>query len=213
MKPVHIIFIATLIGVFFLKSGLAVAWTNQGHYRDSHSSHTYDDRRHSAPYYKNYYSPKHTNQYNRRNEPHHTMAYGWDLIRKGRSHTALDVFSEIANYNPASGGPKLGYAIAAADSGQLSKSVWAMRRVLEADSEFFRHFSIDGRLERKLVRLTRKYRGYSHGLRERDAHFMTASLHYLLGNRRECLEAIERNKKVDDYSPSAMNLHRLAENF
>ena len=58
------------------------------------------------------------------------MSYGWDLIRKGRSHTALDVFAEIANYNLASGGPKLGYAIAAADSGQLSKSVWAMRRVL-----------------------------------------------------------------------------------
>ncbi len=71
-----------------------------------------------------------TNQYNRQNEPRHTMSYGWDLIRKGRSHTALDVFAEIANYNLASGGPKLGYAIAAADSGQLSKSVWAMRRVL-----------------------------------------------------------------------------------
>jgi hypothetical protein len=141
------------------------------------------------------------------------MSYGWDLIKKGRSHTALDVFGEIANSYPTSGGPKLGYAIAAADSGQLSKSVWAMRRALEFDSEFFSLFSMDKRLERKLVRLTSKYRGYSHGLQEHDAHFMLASLYYLLGNHLECLQAIERNKKANDYSPSARNLYHLAENF
>jgi tetratricopeptide (TPR) repeat protein len=212
MKP-YIIFITSLMGIFFFMTGLTAAWTSRDRYRYYHDKNKYGHYPYSSPFYKKYRSPVRTYRYNYRSESRYTLSHGWDLLKKGRSHTALDVFSKIAESYPESGEPKLGYAIAAAESGQLSKAVWAMRRALEYDSQFFRLFSMDVRLERKITHLTGKYRGHSHGLEKHDAHFMIASLHYLLGNRQECLQAIEKIKKANDYSPSARNLYHLAETF
>ena len=203
-------------------SGAAQAWNRDRHHRnhryDRHDHryyhYRYDHRhRHSSPYYRNYRHPGYHRYHTPRYKNYYTMEDGWDLVKKDRSHTALDIFEDLAKSNPGAGGPKLGYAIAAADTDRLAKGVWAMRRALQFGPGAFQQFSPDRRLEGKLKRLVSKYEGRSHGLPEKDAYFMQASLYYLLKDTRACHRAIERNKGVDDYSDSAKNLYYMAEKY
>jgi len=218
MKFIRIIQIIAIAGLMLMLSSPAAAWNRQERYRH-HRYDNYNYNRHYyrhrgvSPHYRSFRYPGNIRHYYPRYRDNYTMEDGWDLIKKDRSHTALDVFGELAKSNPGSGSPKLGYAIAAADTDSLSKSVWAMRRALIYHPGALEHFRLDTRLENKLKRLVSKYRGKSHGLPEKDAYFMQASLYYLLEEKDACFEAIRHSKEANDDSDSAKNLYYMAENY
>ncbi len=228
MKLTRYIQIIVIIVLVLMLSGLSQAWNQhryhryQRHYghRDSYQyryqyehNRSYTRHQRLSPYGKNYRHPRDTHQYSQRYRKQYTMDDGWRLIKKGQSHRALDIFGDLAKSNPGASGPKVGYAIAAADMNRLSKGVWAMRRAFQYGPSVFHGFELDGRFEGKLKRLVSKYQGRSHGLPEKDAYFMQASLYYLLEDKNACFEAINRSKAVNDYSVSAKNLYNMAENY
>ena len=150
--------------------------------------------------------------YNRYREYRHdeTPSHGWELVKKGRSQKALNVFSRIANRYPYDGEPKIGYAVAAAQSRQMYDGVRAMRRALRYDPDSLDRIRVDGKLYDELYELAKGYQRRTHGLDSADRHFMAASLYYLIGERENYLEALEKNHEADDRSQSTMNLYRLA---
>ncbi len=179
MKFIRIIQIIAIAVLMLMLSSLAAAWSRQEHYRhhryDNYNLH-YDRHRGESPHYRGFGYPGNIRHDYPRYRDNYTVEDGWDLIKKDRSHTALDVFGELSKSNPGVGGPKLGYAIAAADTDSLSKSVWAMRRALIYHPGVLEYFRLDPWLENKLKRLVSKYQGKSHGLPDKDAYFMQASL-------------------------------------
>lgn len=228
MKLSRIIHIIIITGLVLIIGIPAQAWTryqrDRHYYRDRHHSRDYGYNRYriynrryyrnhdSSPYYKSWRPPSYN--YSRpQYTDHYTMEDGWDLVKKGRSHTALDVLGQLAKSNPDAGGPKLGYAIASADTGQLSQGVWSMRRALTFGPGAFQQFVLDPRLESRLERLVSKFHGRSHGLPEKDVYFMQASLYYLLNDTNACLAAIEHSKNTNDRSDSAKNLYYMAQNY
>ena len=217
MKFTRIIQIIAIAGLILMLSSLAAAWSRQERYRhhryDNYNRHDY---RHLvvSPRYRNFRYPGNIRHYNPRYRDNYTMEDGWDLIKKDRSNTALDVFGELAKSNPGAGGPKLGYAIAAADTDSLSKSLWSMRRALIYHPGALEHFRMDPWLENKLRRLVSKYRrGRPHGLPDKDVYFMQATLYYLLEKKDVCFEAISHSEETNDDSDSAKNLYYMAENY
>ncbi len=200
LRLIHIMLIAILV---LMISGLAHGWNR--HRYDLWDRHRY--RHHGySPHYRDFHHYRPRYQYT-------TIEAGWDLVKKGRSHTALEVFGRLAKSNPAAGEPKLGYAIAAADTGQLSQSVWSMRRALQFGPGAFQMFAPDLRLRGTLERQVVKFKGRSHKLPQKDAWLMQASLYYLLGDADACLAAIEKSKNAKDTSDSAKNLYYMAENY
>ena len=135
---------------------------------------------------------------------------GWDLIRKGHSHNALRVFGSIASRHPHAGEPKIGYAIAAAQARRMDDGVRAMRRALRYDPDSLSRVRLHGSLYNELHRLAKRYQSRSHGVDSSDRYFMAASLYYLMGERENYIEVLEKNHATRDRSKSTINLYRLA---
>lgn len=204
MKNLQLLKIAIVAGLVLMNYGPAAAWCRYDNdhyhrygYHNRYHHHYPGDLDHDYPEYKDLY----------------TMENGWLLIEKDRSQKALDVFKKLVKSNPGAGLPKLGYSIAAADTDKLIESVWAMRQALIYHPGALYQFKLDTRLKDKVKMLVSKYQGQSHGLPEKDASFMQASLYYLLGDKKECFQAIIRNKKDKDNSDSAKNLYYMVENY
>lgn len=89
---------------------------------------------------------------------HKSLAYAWEMLKADRSHIALNVFGRAARAHPSGGEPKIGYAIAMADLGQLGKSLWAMKRALVYDPGAIRSLTADRRFVRKMGDLASQYR-------------------------------------------------------
>lgn len=141
----------------------------------------------------------------------HSLNYGWELVGKGRSRSALEIFAQLARSNPSNGDPKIGYAVAAADLGLFSKSVWAMRRALEYEPSSLHRLSIGTHLAGTIGYLSEQFRNSYHGLNTSDTYFMLAVLYYLLGEPAETQSAIEVVRHSGDYSKSAQNLYYLVD--
>ena len=142
----------------------------------------------------------------------YTEQNGWDLIKNGRSQTALGIFEAISAAAPASGNPRLGIAVAAADTGQLAKSVAAMRRALEFNPGALQIFEPEAWLKERLPPLIKKFENPSPGLAIQDIFFMQAAFYYLVKDQHACLEAVRRGKQANDTTDSALNLFYMAEN-
>ena len=137
-------------------------------------------------------------------------ANGWNLLRTGRPAEAADVFGQLAQENPAKGNPKIGYAVAAAELGDLDKGIWSMRRALRSDPEALRYVAVDDQLRPKVERVVRRYEQSPRYQREDPGgSFMLAALYYLMGDLDAAQGAIKRNLSSDDTSTSAENLKRL----
>lgn len=210
MSCLRIIIALLVAAMAWVIASQALAWTRHGHHRydfydryDPCQNH-FHPWRHGPPRYIHDYRPRYTDMY--------TEQDGWDLIKKYRSHTALELFENISGTTPAAGGPKLGIAIAAADTGQLSKSVTAMRLALRYHPGALQLFEPEDWLKYRLKRLVKKYQGRSHGLQNQDAYFMIAAFYYMLKDRDACLEAVRLGKKANDTSDSTLNLFYMAEN-
>ena len=147
--------------------------------------------------------------------PHRTeraTSTAWHLLAQDRPRDALAEFSRRARSDPDNGMPKVGYALASALSGDLTKGVWAMRRALRADPQSLSYVTIDDELRPKLEQLVHQYQQPpADSTQHPDAAFMRASLHYLLRDTNTAHQAIARALHAGDSSASATNLKQLIE--
>lgn len=138
---------------------------------------------------------------------------GWTLLAEGRTTAALQAFGRAAEGHPKEGRPKVGYALAAAASGDLDRGVWAMRRAFRIDPHATHYIDLSEPLRGTASGLIGRYRGELGGSRsgDADAWFMTAALRYLIHDRDEAREALDHAVEQGDNSPSTANLRSLIE--
>lgn len=195
--------------------GQVPAWTRHGHHRydfyDRYDPYDRYDRYHRHLYPWRHRLPGYIHDYRPRYKEMYTDKDGWDLVKNYRSDTALEIFEDISDSAPAAGRARLGIAVAAADIGQLPKSVTAMRLALRYNPGALQIFKPEDWLKDRLKSLVKKYQGRSHGLPDQDAYFMQAAFYYMVKDRDACLEAVRLGKKADDTSESALNLFYMAE--
>ncbi|MGH8594995.1 MAG: hypothetical protein ACREV3_14435, partial [Gammaproteobacteria bacterium] len=72
---------------------------------------------------------------NGKNSKRMDLSREWDLLASRRYGEALRGFEAVAQQNPRWGEPEIGYALASASLGNLSRGVWAMRRAYRLDRE------------------------------------------------------------------------------
>ncbi len=136
----------------------------------------------------------------------------WNLLATDRPADALREFGRQAASDPDNGVPKVGYALASAMTGDLTRGVWAMRRALRSHPHSLQYVTINEQLRPKVEHLTHQYeQALDHTTQDHDAAFMVASLHHLLRNTEKAHHAIERAIRDGDLSVSAKNLTQLIE--
>ncbi|MDX1515138.1 MAG: hypothetical protein R3174_15480 [Gammaproteobacteria bacterium] len=135
---------------------------------------------------------------------------GWALLREGRAREAQAAFGGAAARQPRDGGVKAGFAIAAAASGELEMAAWSMRRALKVDAKALAHLPVDESLSRTLLTLIDEFAISEGGRVEmRDAAFMRAALHYLLGEPGAARRALALAVEMGEDNPGADALQRL----
>jgi hypothetical protein len=135
---------------------------------------------------------------------------GWARLAEGRYSQALAIFAAEASNRPNAGRPKVGYALSTAASGDLRRGVWAMRRALRIDPESMHYMTLDEPLRTQVTQIVTRYRDNpGPAVRNAEAAFMLASLHYLLGDTDSARTAIDLAVADGDRSSSGGNLKRL----
>ncbi|TNG03871.1 MAG: hypothetical protein EP297_00060 [Gammaproteobacteria bacterium] len=133
---------------------------------------------------------------------------GWLQLASGEYLDALNTFSTQAKNEPNDGTLRVGYALAAAETGDLHKAVWAMRSALRIDPESLNHLTLDASLQSIIRNLITQYTNDRHNtlaIVARD--FMIASLYYLLGDD----VSAGKSLPVVDTDSSTENLGHLIE--
>ncbi|MDQ6960193.1 MAG: hypothetical protein Q9M27_04110 [Mariprofundaceae bacterium] len=188
-----------------------------------HSDHDYGHhdygRHYYTPYYSHYSSPY---SYGYSSYSHEPRTYsnqdgarithsrdGWKLMKNNHPNEALNAFAIEAQDHPAKGMPKVGYALASAETGQLDRGVWAMRRALRFDPESLHYVAVDQSLQTRIRALIHRYDYDSASAKSTDAAFMRASLHYLIRESTEAKHAMDQVVQGRDDTVSAKNLKKL----
>lgn len=212
MNCFRIIIPLLIAATIWATAGQAMAWTRHGLNRYGFDGRY--DPHHSFfhPWYHGHGHPGDIHGYGSRYKDIYNEQDGWDMLKKYRSNTALEIFEDLSGETPAAGAHKLGIAIAAADTGQLPKSVTAMRLALRYNPGALQLFEPEDWLKDRLKKLVKKYQGQFHGLQNQDAYFMRIAFYYILKDKEACFEAIRYGKKTNDTSDSALNLYYMAEN-
>lgn len=209
----HMIKIALIVWVLMVITDVASAWHRHGHHRHfgyHHYNRHHFDRHH---YHRHHYRhPWHSYHDYPRYRVSYTLDDGWRLLQQNRSREALTIFEKLNQSSPGAGLPKLGVSIAAADTGNLSKSITAMRRALVFHPGALYQFKYGPQLGDTLKRLILKYRE-SDAVSENDVYFMQAALYFLLKDKPACLQAVNRIKQGNDTSDSARNLFYMVEHY
>jgi len=189
-----------------------------GHYGHDYGHHYYGSH-YYTPYYGHYSYPY---SYGYSSYSHESHVYnnqegtrithsrdGWKLLKDNHPKDALNAFAIEAQNNPAKGMPKVGYALASAETGQLDRGVWAMRRALRFDPESLHYMTVDQSLQPRIKELIHRYDYDSASAKATDAAFMRASLHYLLRESVEAKHAMDQVVQAHDDTVSARNLKKL----
>ena len=225
--------IMMVTAMLLLSTAPARAWS-YGHYGGHHygyyggyykpyRSHHYSGYYRHYPYYGSSYRRYRHNSYS---EPDYTTSnsnqyssvvasastvnadndHGWTLLAGGEQSSALKTFSTQAQNDPKNGTLKVGFALATAETGDLDRGVWAMRRAVRIDPDALHYLTLDKNVQGIVKKLIHRYEddGY-HTLEATDRDFMIASLYYLLHNA----EAADRVLPDQDTHTSAQNLDRL----
>jgi hypothetical protein len=179
----------------------------------SHGSYYRRNYHHSDPYRNQDYYRKHTydGAYDHSSTEKYgdRLDYGWSLLEKGRPVEAQAVFAALAGTHPLRGAPKIGYAVATADIGQLSKGAAAMRRALRIDPDAVHYVPANADLQHKFRQLADYYDVGPASVGQADAHFMAAALHYLGGKANSARKQIDQSLKFGDSTASSENLRRI----
>ncbi len=185
-----------------------------GHY--GYGRHNYPYRHHYGGY--GYYSPYSSyNDYSSRptyrdrgGKSIDATANGWSLLANNQASAALYDFGRQAESSPSKGNPKIGYALASADLGQLDKGVWAMRRALRNDPGSLHYVALDQNLDSKVKQIIQKYeKKLAYSSRDADAAFMLASLHYLRRDIKAAHNNIDQAMLARHVNTSTKNLRTL----
>jgi len=193
-----------------------------GHHYGYYPRYRYYSSYRSYPYYRN------SSNYNYRNNPGDdyddedsdgadysssttSMSdvdsnYGWQQLASGNPKGALKTFATQASNSPKKGNYKIGYALSAAEGGNYSKGVWAMRRAAKIDPDSLHYLSLDSELEAVINNLVEDYNNSDDSkINETDRGFMVATLNYLLHNH----EAAQQALPVHDKQSSTVNVAGL----
>jgi tetratricopeptide (TPR) repeat protein len=132
---------------------------------------------------------------------------GWLLLAKGEAHRALKTFSVQTRKDPNNSILKVGYALAAAETGDLHKGVSAMRGALRSDPDSLHNLTLDEDLQGIVKNLIHHYEDGRDDttLATAATDFMIASLYYLLGDA----ESAGLVLPAQDMDSSIRNLDRL----
>ena len=135
---------------------------------------------------------------------------GWRLLAAGQPVSALREFAVDVERDLSNGVHKVGYSLAAASAGDLSRGIWAMRRAYRIDPASARAVDVrqfDKRLVRAVQRVKSDYQRYAERRSgEAGPSFMLASLHYLSGDNGQAQQEIELAQRRGDRTASANNL-------
>jgi len=191
-----------------------------GHYDDyGYGHHYYYGDHYYTPYY-GYSSYPYSYGYPSYSHENHAYSHqedarishnrdGWQLLKDNHPNDALNAFAIEAQNHPTKGMPKVGYALASAETGQLDRGVWAMRRALRFDPESLHYIAMDQPLKTKIRALIHRYDYNSTSAKSTDAAFMRASLHYLIRESTEAKHAMDQMVQAHDDAISTRNLKKL----
>ncbi|GJM04436.1 MAG: hypothetical protein DHS20C09_04270 [marine bacterium B5-7] len=218
-------------------AGVSVSYYFGGHY--GYSSHYYGgygrhrygygyNRHRGYRYYgfRSYYSPYKNDQHypnptyskpaisnnnqNADNKYSGSKSKAWDLLSQGQASSALTIFAKEAESNPKAGIPKVGYALAAASTGDLNTGVWAMRRAFQIDPDSLHYLHLD---KASLDVINNSIEQYQYSLEQEDKlsneAFMVSALNYLKHDYVASNTAVEHAIENGDKSVSVRNLQRL----
>ena len=142
--------------------------------------------------------------------PSYAEKEGWDWLAKGETEQALNIFAIQSQQDLNSGTPKIGFAIAAAISGDLVRGTRAMRRALRVDPASLRAIYINKDLETKIALLSEEYQS---ALQNKDGNideaFMVAALSYLKQDYPTADNAVNDAITAGDQDQSTSNLRQL----
>ena len=135
------------------------------------------------------------------------ISLGWLLLASGEAHRALKTFSIQTRKTPNNSIIKVGYALAAAETGDLHKGVSAMRGALRSDPDSLHNLTLDEDLQGIVKNLVHRYEDDRDdtSLATAATDFMIASLYYLLGDT----ESAGLILPAQDTDSSTRNLDRL----
>lgn len=141
------------------------------------------------------------------------MAPGWELLAEGNAVEAVSVFAAASAAFPDAGGPKAGYAIAQAMTGDLPTGVWAMRRALAVDPVGLHVLALDEDLRTRLQLVIERYAANRLGRPSQrvDGAFMVAALSYLVHDTQGARSALADARGLGDGTNSTENLMRLVD--
>ena len=192
-----------------------------GHYRAHHRGHS--GWRHRG-YYRGYYRPyygyrAYYDPWGYRYRPYRgggaretRVGRGFRYLIDGDPKRAVTVFAKLAEAQPYDVLPKLGYAIAMSELGELELGVWAMRRAIRTDPEAVRDAPLPYLLRPRVRALLAVYHpahsddpqlGHDEG-----AHFMVAALSWLLGDQAGASSATQWALAGGDNHESTLLLSR-----
>ena len=135
---------------------------------------------------------------------------GWRLYGEGKSYDALRVFAQQASRDEEDGVAKVGVALAAAETGDLARGVWSMRRALRIDPEGLRYVPIDRRVGERIRHLMVEYRRNPGSAEKRRDHaFMLSALHYLLDENDAARDELRLAVEFGDRTNSVNNLEKI----
>jgi hypothetical protein len=188
-----------------------------GYYAPPYQSYDYGYRPtfEAGPQYYNtpIIAPSYSSEEARSSTDEHAInGQGWTLLVEGRPSDALRAFGRQATNNPAKGGPKVGYALAAASSGDLNRGIWAMRRALRIDPAALHYIMLDAALRPTVSELIARYASEAErSTSSREAAFMLASLYYLNGDADAARASLSTAIDGGDRSESSARLQTLIE--
>jgi len=107
---------------------------------------------------------------------------GWNLLVDGDVTGAANVFIEEATLTPSRAMPRVGFALCVAIEGNDDAAIWAMRRAFSIDADTLLRFQPPANLDVTMRELLVRYgERSSDDASDVEATFMTAALHFLLG--------------------------------
>jgi hypothetical protein len=141
---------------------------------------------------------------------HYDSEVGWGALAKGDAGFALDVFAVQTQEEMGNGIPRIGFALAAAASGELERGARAMRRALSIDPEALENIRITPELELIIDLLAEEYTAAAKtGDRNFDYSFMNATLSFL----KQDYSAARNMVAGADQSQSAGNLREILDQY
>ncbi|MFT7460533.1 MAG: hypothetical protein ACI909_003221 [Planctomycetota bacterium] len=183
--------------------------TPQYYYNKGYTKPDFDSRFPNSYQSQSYYPQIQSQRYR---DLQKSSVNAWELLLQGQTRIALKQFSNDAMIYPKSGLPKIGYALAAAASGDLKQGVAAMRRAYKIDPESLHYYQVDHRLLPLVDNLIGQYQySLSQRGRRKDEAFMVAALSYLIHDYPTAHQAMERAKRDGDRSPGLRNLGNFLE--